>query len=133
MRQLLRMIVVDGTGRITLRGRSAPYSGSGPTEGDRLLRHPVGTFKDGQPFRAIGINYFNCFLRTLEKAEDSSYDAGFATFAAAQANRAGRVYAAGYSNGGFMAERVACERPTLFAGLAMVASATSLISPPRHA
>ena len=27
---------VAGTGRITLRGRSAPYSGSGPTEGARL-------------------------------------------------------------------------------------------------
>lgn len=35
---------------------------------------------------------------------------------------ASRVYVAGYSNGGFMAERVACERPALFAGLAMVAS-----------
>lgn len=33
-----------------------------------------------------------------------------------------RIYAAGYSNGGFMAERLACERPQQFAGLAMVAA-----------
>ncbi|WP_295686288.1 PHB depolymerase family esterase [uncultured Nevskia sp.] len=35
---------------------------------------------------------------------------------------AGRTYVAGYSNGGFMAERLACERPQQFAGLAMVAA-----------
>lgn len=33
-----------------------------------------------------------------------------------------RIYVAGYSNGGFMAERLACERPQQFAGLAMVAA-----------
>ena len=34
--------------------------------------------KDGKPYRGIGINYFDCFLRTLNKADDTSYDAGFA-------------------------------------------------------
>jgi hypothetical protein len=38
--------------------------------------------KDGQPFRAIGINYFDCFLRTLKDGNDTSYEAGFATLAA---------------------------------------------------
>ena len=38
--------------------------------------------KDGKPFRGIGINYFDCFLRTLKKSDDTSYDAGFATLAA---------------------------------------------------
>lgn len=33
--------------------------------------------KDGKPYRAIGVNYFNCFLRTLAKAEDTSYEQGF--------------------------------------------------------
>jgi len=33
--------------------------------------------KDGKPFRAVGINYFSCFGRTLEKADDTSYDEGF--------------------------------------------------------
>jgi hypothetical protein len=37
--------------------------------------------KAGKPYRGIGINYFDCFLRTLEKADDTSYDAGFATLA----------------------------------------------------
>jgi endo-1,4-beta-mannosidase len=51
----------------------------------KLTAGPKATvLKDGQPFRAIGINYFNCFLRTLEKAEDTSYEAGFATLAAKQ-------------------------------------------------
>lgn len=38
--------------------------------------------KDGQPFRAIGVNFFDCFLRTLKDGSDTSYDAGFATLAA---------------------------------------------------
>ncbi len=33
-----------------------------------------------------------------------------------------RVYAAGYSNGGFMVQRLACERPSLLAGIAIVAA-----------
>lgn len=33
-----------------------------------------------------------------------------------------RVYAAGYSNGGFMVQRLACERPELLAGIAIVAA-----------
>ena len=34
--------------------------------------------KAGKAYRGIGVNYFDCFLRTLKKAEDTSYDAGFA-------------------------------------------------------
>ncbi|MGC8667646.1 MAG: cellulase family glycosylhydrolase [Chthonomonadales bacterium] len=33
--------------------------------------------KDGTPFRGIGVNYFNAFMRTLTDAEDHTYDAGF--------------------------------------------------------
>jgi arylsulfatase A-like enzyme len=36
----------------------------------------------GKPFRGIGVNYFDCFLRTLRDGGDSSYDAGFAALAA---------------------------------------------------
>ncbi|HLX60265.1 MAG TPA: cellulase family glycosylhydrolase [Planctomycetota bacterium] len=35
----------------------------------------------GQPFRGVGVNYFDCFLRTLTKADDTSYDAGFSVLA----------------------------------------------------
>jgi endo-1,4-beta-mannosidase len=35
--------------------------------------------RDGKPYRGVGINYFSCFLRTLAKADDMSYEAGFAT------------------------------------------------------
>ncbi len=38
--------------------------------------------KNGKPYRGIGINYFDCFLRTLNKADGTSYDFGFATLAA---------------------------------------------------
>jgi hypothetical protein len=34
---------------------------------------------DGKPFRGIGVNYFDCFLRTLHDEDDTSYDSGFAT------------------------------------------------------
>ena len=39
-------------------------------------------FKDGQSYRGVGINYFDCFLRTLNDGNDTSYDVGFATLAA---------------------------------------------------
>lgn len=41
-----------------------------------------GVLKDGRPFRGIGVNYFDCFLRTLAKGDETSYDAGFAVLAA---------------------------------------------------
>ena len=37
--------------------------------------------KDGRPYRGLGVNYFDCFLRTLSKGNDTSYAAGFATLA----------------------------------------------------
>ena len=38
--------------------------------------------KDGRPYRGMGVNYFDCFVRTLKNGDDTSYDAGFATLAA---------------------------------------------------
>ena len=35
----------------------------------------------GRPYRGIGVNYFDCFSRTLADAEDRSYEAGFAALA----------------------------------------------------
>jgi hypothetical protein len=32
--------------------------------------------RDGKPYRAVGINYFSAFSRTLAKADDTSYEAG---------------------------------------------------------
>jgi hypothetical protein len=40
--------------------------------------------KDGKLFRGIGVNYFNAFYRALQKADDTSYDDGFAALAAAK-------------------------------------------------
>lgn len=37
--------------------------------------------KDGVPYRAIGVNYFDAFSRTLRDHNDTSYDAGFRTLA----------------------------------------------------
>lgn len=48
-----------------------------------LRTAPDGTLlKDGQPFRALGMNYMSAFTRCLEDPEDTSYRAGFATLAA---------------------------------------------------
>ena len=48
-----------------------------------FLAGPDGTvLKDGKPYRGIGVNYFDCFLRTLVHGGDTSYDEGFATLAA---------------------------------------------------
>jgi len=33
--------------------------------------------KDGKPYRAIGVNYFNAFLRNIQDADDTSYREGF--------------------------------------------------------
>ena len=47
-----------------------------------LSRGPDGTaLLDGKPYRGIGINYFDCFLRTLHRADDTSCDAGLAVLA----------------------------------------------------
>lgn len=37
--------------------------------------------RDGKPFRGIGVNYFDCFYRTLKDSRDTSYDAGFRVLA----------------------------------------------------
>ncbi|HEX2973255.1 MAG TPA: cellulase family glycosylhydrolase [Tepidisphaeraceae bacterium] len=33
--------------------------------------------KDGRPYRGIGVNFFDCFVRTLRKPGDTSHDEGF--------------------------------------------------------
>jgi hypothetical protein len=42
----------------------------------------ASVLKDGRPYRGVGVNYFDCFLRTLKQSDDTSYEAGFATLAA---------------------------------------------------
>ncbi len=37
--------------------------------------------KDGKPFRGIGVNYFDCFYRTLKDPKDTSYQEGFKVLA----------------------------------------------------
>ncbi|MFO7974059.1 MAG: cellulase family glycosylhydrolase [Candidatus Hydrogenedentota bacterium] len=39
-------------------------------------------FKDGRPYRGIGVNYFDAFLRRLKDPEDTSYREGFRVLAA---------------------------------------------------
>lgn len=47
-----------------------------------LSAGPGGTvLRDGKPWRGIGVNYFDCFLRTLANGDDSSYEAGLAELA----------------------------------------------------
>jgi hypothetical protein len=40
--------------------------------------------KGGRPWRGIGVNYFDAFLRTFAKPDDTSYEAGFTALADAK-------------------------------------------------
>lgn len=73
MLAVLRCSLLIATLAITLPSASIAQLTSGPD---------ATVLKDGKPFRGIGINYFDCFLRTLKKGDDTSYDAGFATLKA---------------------------------------------------
>ena len=56
---------------------------AGPASGPGLSAGRAGSLlRDGRPYRGIGVNYFDCFLRTLKADGDPSYEAGFATLAA---------------------------------------------------
>ena len=47
-----------------------------------LSRGPGATvLLNGKPYRGVGVNYFDCFLRTLRKNSDTSYEAGFRVLA----------------------------------------------------
>ncbi len=50
-------------------GASEPFGVSVTRDGGLSL--------DGKPLRALGVNYFNAFIRTLKNGDDTSYDAGF--------------------------------------------------------
>ncbi|MFO1483802.1 MAG: cellulase family glycosylhydrolase [Verrucomicrobiaceae bacterium] len=73
MLAVLRCSLLIATLAISLPSASIAQLTSGPD---------ATVLKDGKPFRNIGINYFDCFLRTLKKGDDTSYDAGFATLKA---------------------------------------------------
>ncbi len=56
----------------TLRAQTSPGLALGP-DGTVL--------KDGKPYRGVGINYFDCFYRTLKNPADRAYAEGFAVLA----------------------------------------------------
>lgn len=58
-------------------------AGSGPPPEPGLRAGPGGTvLRAGRTYRGIGVNYFDCFLRTLKDGGDTTYEAGFAALAA---------------------------------------------------
>jgi hypothetical protein len=62
---------------------SASHADRPPYETLGLRGGPNATvLLNSRPYRGIGVNYFDCFLRTLRHGDDTSYDAGFATLAA---------------------------------------------------
>ena len=47
-----------------------------------LTLGPGGTvLKDGKSYRGVGLNYFDCFLRTLHNTTNTTYEAGFRVLA----------------------------------------------------
>jgi len=54
----------------------------GPRTAGLSVRADGVLLRDGAPCRAIGVNYFDAFARTLKDHNDTSYEAGFRTLAA---------------------------------------------------
>lgn len=54
--------------------RAAPRPAAGLTVSVQGI-----VLRDGNPYRGIGVNYFDAFYRTLKNRKDTSYDAGFQT------------------------------------------------------
>jgi hypothetical protein len=46
-----------------------------------VLGEDGAVLRNGRPYAGIGVNYFNCFLRTLQSTGDTSYDHGFKVLA----------------------------------------------------
>ena len=57
----------------SLAAQEQPPGLSVSADGQLLLR--------GKPFRGIGVNYFDAFARTLQRADDTSYNDGFKVLA----------------------------------------------------
>jgi polyhydroxybutyrate depolymerase len=103
-------------------------------EADRrgfVVAYPDGTRRAGSPLDALGRlgfytwNAGDCCGPAMEQDVD---DVGFiramvAAIVAARPINQKRIYAAGISNGGMMAYRLACEASDVFAGVGVVAGA----------
>ncbi|MFW6163621.1 MAG: cellulase family glycosylhydrolase [Planctomycetota bacterium] len=76
-RAVSRVVAVLGLLPLGCAGlRAAPPQPPGLTVG------PDGTLlRGGQPYRGIGVNYFDCFARTLGDPDDTSCEEGFAALA----------------------------------------------------
>jgi sugar phosphate isomerase/epimerase len=80
----VRLITFSCAATIALLGGGrAMAAPAAAAEATGLRAGPGGTVeRAGRPYRGIGVNYFDCFLRTLKDGTDTSYAAGFAALAA---------------------------------------------------
>ncbi|MEX0886006.1 MAG: cellulase family glycosylhydrolase [Phycisphaeraceae bacterium] len=74
MRAFVMLVVMTGVAGVGAPAMAQDGPGLRVVEGELLLA--------GEPFRGIGVNYFDAFYRVLMDADDTSYDEGFATLAA---------------------------------------------------
>jgi hypothetical protein len=81
----MKHVLVSGLAALALAGvlhaADAP-SPSGPASVGLTNGPDATVLKDGELYQGGGVNYFDCFLRTLNDGNDTSYDAGFAKLAA---------------------------------------------------
>ena len=70
---MMRAVAVVSVGLLGVADASAA-----DTKPALTINHDGVLFKDGTPYRAIGINYFSAFSRRLADANDTSYREGFA-------------------------------------------------------
>ncbi len=76
--------LLGGDGLPASPGRTDNFAAeTAPSPAPGLCAGPGGTvLREGRPYRGIGVNYFDCFLRGLKEGGDTSYEAGFAALAA---------------------------------------------------
>ncbi len=81
----MKHLIVSGLAAFALAGMLPAVDVPSPSEPASLglTNGPDSTvLKDGKLYQGVGVNYFDCFLRTLNDGNDTSYDAGFAILAA---------------------------------------------------
>ena len=77
IRQRIKIIFLTGIAMGFAIGYCQAQESTTPTSPVIRVGKAGGVLRAGKPYRAIGINYFSAFSRTLENPNDTSYREGF--------------------------------------------------------
>ena len=79
MRQQIKITFLTWIAMALAIGYCQAQESTTPTSPIIRVGNAGGVLRAGKPYRAIGINYFSAFSRTLENPADTSYREGFDT------------------------------------------------------